>query len=165
MSGRDAQRGAVYAAEAFVRTMFDRAAEHGSRSIDFFGARLTLPPEARFGSVEGVGAYIDRVLVMPAVRARWPVSAVRVRERRGVTAAHYETRDGVGVIAVPDRAQRWALRELVVLHELAHHLSPTEPAHGGEFVSTFCELVAIVMGPEVGHILRVVFAKEGVRLR
>ena len=165
MTERDAQRAAVYAAEEFVRTLFDRAAQHSSRAIDFFGAQLTLPPEARFGSARAVGDYVDRVLSLPAVRDRWPVSAVTVRARRGVSAAHYENRDGTAVIAVPERASGWALRELVVLHEIAHHLCPVEPAHGGEFVSAFCELAATVMGPEVGHVLRVVYAKEGVRLR
>ncbi len=164
MTERDAQRSAVYAAEGFVRTLFDRAAQHSSRAIDFFGTQLTLPPEARFGSVRDIGDYVDRVLAMPAVRQRWPVSALAVRERRGVTAAHYEIRAGTAAIAVPDRHERWALRELVVLHEVAHHLFPVQPAHGGEFTSTFCELAGIVMGAEVEHVLRVVYAKEGVRL-
>lgn len=57
------------------------------------------------------------------------------------------------------------MRELVILHEIAHHLCPAQPAHGGEFTSTFCDLAGIVMGPEVGHVLQVVYAKEGVRLR
>ena len=91
----------MYAAEDFVRTLFDRAAEHNSRAIDFFGAQLTLPPEARFGSVQSVGDYVDRVLSLPAVGDRWPVSAVTVRARRGATAAHYENRDGTAVIAIP----------------------------------------------------------------
>ena len=56
------------------------------------------------------------------------------------------------------------MRELVVLHELAHHLAAgTGPAHGPQFVATFCDLAAAVMGPEVGHVLRVVYTKEGVR--
>ena len=169
MTERDTQRAAVYAAEGFVRTLFDRAAQHSSRAIDFFGTQLTLPPEARFGSVRDVGAYVERVLAMQAVRQRWPVLALAVRARRGVTAAHYEIRDGTAVIAVPERGERWrgerwALRELVVLHEIAHHLCPVEPAHGGRFTSTLCELAGIVMGAEVEHVLRVVYAKEGVRL-
>ncbi len=86
-----------------------------------------------------------------------------MRARRGVTAAHYErTDDGAGV-AVPDGRTRWALRELVVLHEIAHHLCDAEPPHGPEFVATFCDLTGVVMGPEVAHVLRVVYAKEGVR--
>jgi putative metallohydrolase (TIGR04338 family) len=161
---RDAQRSKVYAAEGFVRTLFDRAAEHSSRAIDFFGTRLTLPPEGRFASVPAVQRYVDSVLSHPAVRARWhSVEPLVVRARRGVTAAHYERRDGVTAIAVPDRSSTWALRELVVLHEVAHHLCDADPPHGPEFVATFCELAGLVMGPEVEHVLRVVYLKEGVR--
>ena len=149
---RDSQRSKVYAAEEFVRTLFDRAAGHGSPTVEFFGTQLTLPPEGRFASVESVQRYVDDVLALPGVRAR-----------RAATATHYENRDGAGVIAVPDRdTADWAMRELVVLHEVAHHLCRTLPPHGPEFVATICTLSELVMGPEVGHVLRVVYAKEGV---
>ena len=164
-AARDAQRSKVYAAEHFVRTLFDRAAEHGSPAIEFFGTQLTLPPEARFASVPSVQRYVDDVLSLPAVRRQWPgVLPLTVRPRRAATAAHYEQRDGAGVIAVPgpDTAD-WAMRELVVLHEVAHHLNSTGPAHGPAFVTTMCALTELVMGPELGHVLRVVYAKEGVR--
>ena len=162
---RDAQRSKVYAAEEFVRTLFDRAAEHGSNSVEFFGTQLTLPPEARFGSLDAVQRYVDDVLSMPAVQREWGGAApLRVRARRAATAAHYEKRDGTGVIAVPDRHDAdWAMRELVVLHEIAHHLCDVQPAHGSQYVTTLCTLAELVMGPEVGHVLRVVYAKEGVR--
>ncbi len=162
---RDSQRAKVYAAEEFVRTLFDRAAEHGSSALEFFGTQLTLPPEGRFGSVASVRRYVDQVLALPAVRERWPeVSPLRVRSRRAATAAHYENHDGAGIIAVPDRdTADWALRELVVLHEVAHHLCQVQPPHGPEFVETICTLAELVMGPELGHVLRVVYAKEGVR--
>ena len=166
MSARDSQRSRVYAAEQFVRTLFDQAGQHNSRVIDFFGESVTLPPEARFASVESVQRYVDDVLALPAVaelrRGNGPLA---VRARRAATAAHYEGSGDAGVIAVPDRVgARWALRELVVLHEVAHHLCrPGTAAHGPEFVATFCALAAAVMGPEAGHVLRVVYAKEGVR--
>ena len=166
MSSRDTQRSRVYAAEQFVRTLFDRAAQHSSRAIDFFGDQITLPPEARFGSLESVQRYVDDVLALPAVAQRWPgTGAIRVRPRRAATAAHYENHDGAGTIAVPERgAAGWAMRELVVLHEVAHHLHDGPgPAHGPDFVTTLCDLSAAVMGPEVGHVLRVVYSKEGVR--
>lgn len=164
MSSRDTQRTRVYAAEEFVRTIFDRTAQSSSRAIDFFGARITVPPEARFGSVSSVRGYVEDVLALPAVGARWPChTPLAVRPRRGATAAHYERRGSAAVIAVPDHVG-WALRELVVLHEVAHHLDESAgPPHGPGFVATFCDLAAVVMGPEVGHILRVVYAKEGVR--
>lgn len=162
---RDWQRSKVYAAEEFVRTLFDRAAEHGSGSVEFFGAQLTLPPEARFASVPAVQRYVDEVLALPAVRRHWPnVAPLKVRARRAATAAHYESCDGTGVIAVPDRATAdWAMRELVVLHEVAHHLCHTQPPHGSQYVATLWTLAELVMGPELGHVLRVVYAKEGVR--
>lgn len=164
MTGRDSQRAKVYAAEQFVRTMFDRAAQHGNQVVEFFGTQLTLPPEARFASVESVQRYVDTVLNHPAVRQQWPrVGRVTVRGRRGATAAHYERRGDTATIAVPERHDTWALRELVVLHEIAHHLCDEPPPHGPQFVTTFCALAAAVMGPEVGHVLRVVYAKESVR--
>jgi len=161
---RDTQRAKVYAAEEFVRTLFDRAAEHGNRVVEFFGTQLTLPPEGRFASASSVQRYVDDVLALPAVRARWRAAgALTVRPRRGGSAAHYErTADGA-TIAVPDRRSTWALRELVALHEIAHYLCDAEPPHGPEFIATFCELAEVVMGPEVAHVLRVVYAKEGVR--
>lgn len=144
--------------------MFDRAAERNTRVVDFFGTQLTLPPEARFASVESVQAYVDDVLSLPAVRAAWSgAGALRVRARRGATAAHFERIGDVATIAVPGNGSRWALRELVVLHEIAHHLCDAEPAHGPEFVATLRELTAAVMGPEVAHVLQVVGASEGVR--
>jgi len=159
---RDSQRAKVYAAEEFVRTLFDRAAQHGTGSIDFFGTALTLPPEARFGDVASVRRYVDDVLALPAVRQRWPgVSAPAVRARRGLTAAHYDP-SAPATIAVPDRHTTWALRELVVLHEIAHHLAGGGAPHGPEFVTTMAELAGWVMGPEVTHVLRVVYSKEGV---
>lgn len=165
MTTRDAQRSKVYAAEQLVRVLFDRAAEHGSAAIDFFGTSLTLPPEARFASVESVQRYVDSVLEHAAVQARWPEAApLAVRARRGVTAAHYERCGEAATIAVPERYDRWALRELVVLHEIAHHLCDARPPHGPRFVGAFCELAGMVMGPEVEHVLRVVYAKEDVRL-
>lgn len=164
MSPRDSQRSKVYAAEHFVRLLFDRSAEHGSGAVDFFGTQLTLPPEGRFASVESVQRYVDSVLSHPAVRERWPgVGPLAVRARRGVTAAHYERGDGLATIAVPEGHTTWALRELVVLHEIAHHLCDAEPPHGPQFVAAFCELAGVVMGPEVQHVLRVIYVKEGVR--
>jgi putative metallohydrolase (TIGR04338 family) len=164
VSTRDSQRAKVYAAEQFVRTLFDRAAEHGSQVVDFFGTPLTLPPEGRFASVESVQRYVDAVLNHAEVQRHWPgLAPIAVRARRGVTAAHYERRDRDAVIAVPDRHDRWALRELVVLHEITHHLCEIPPPHGPEFVAAFRALAGMVMGPEVEHVLRVVYLKEGVR--
>ena len=51
------------------------------------------------------------------------------------TAAHYENIDGSAVIAVPAR-ERWALRELVVLHEVAHAMCGKNAGHTKTWLNT-----------------------------
>lgn len=154
---RDSRRSRVYAAETQVAGALDRAAA-GSSLVDFFGSSLTLPPERRFGDVASVQRWVDAVLALDQVRDRWPATPVcRVRPRRGASRAHYQA---PGEIAVPVD-DRWALREIVMCHELAHHLVFHDAdvpigvaAHGREFVDTFVALVAIVIGGEVALLLR-----------
>lgn len=163
---RDAQRSRVYEVEHLVWRIFDRAASYPV--VEVAGSRLTLPVERKFASLDSVQAYAEGVLGLGWVREGWARAGepVLVRERAGVSRAHYE-RAG-GVIAVPTRgaAARWALRELVVLHELAHHLeeSPLTAAHGPAFVDRFAELVGGVVGPEAALLLRVTMLENGVRV-
>ena len=108
-----------------------------------------------------VQRYVDDVLSLPVVAARFAPTLLVVRARRG-NRPHYENRGGTGTIAVPERAgSDWAPRELRVCPRVAHHLCASGgPAHGPIFVETFCELASLVMGAEVGHVLRVVYARK-----
>lgn len=169
MSPRDTQRSRVYDAEILVRGMFDRADEFGARTVELHGSQLTLPVERKFASVESVQTYADRVLALNWVRGQWDRSALRVhvRPRAGATAAHYE-HDGA-TLAVPLHAhgKAWALRELVILHELAHHLDPDHAGHaphGPEFCSRYLELADGVIGPEAALLLRTSMYSCGVRI-
>ncbi len=147
----------MYAAEAQVARMLERG-RGGPATVDFFGSTLTLPPERRFADLDSVGRWVDAVLDLAPVRARWPATpGCRVRARRGDARAHYEP---PGQIAVPVD-ERWALRELVLCHELAHHLAFHDPAvpmdapgHGREFVDAYVSVVDAVMGGEVALVLR-----------
>ncbi|WP_226434938.1 TIGR04338 family metallohydrolase [Rhodococcus yananensis] len=162
---RDTRRTAVYEAETLVRRMFDVADLGDSRVVEVGGSHVTLPVERRFGSIDAAQRYVDAVLTLNWVRQRWPRATipVRVRARAGHTAAHYE--HDSATIALPERdgGDAWAFRELVVLHELAHHLDPGEPddlgepgepAHGSAFVDRFLELVGEIIGPEAVFVLR-----------
>ena len=170
LTERDSQRSALYAAERLVHNVFERSAS-GANVLAIAGTTVTLPPEARFGSVDSVRDYVDRVLGMENVairfaRARTPVT---VRTRRGQHQAHYEydSGGGPGVIAVPVATHgRWAMRELVVLHELAHHLSPGSALdkHGPRFAGTLIDLVGLVLGPEAALVYRVTFGDSGIRV-
>lgn len=155
-TARDSRRGRVYSAEQQVARLLDRAAD-GASTVDFFGSTLTLPVERRFADLASVRRWVDAVLALPEVRARWAdAPACGVRARRGVSRAHYEP---PGTIAVP-QAGRWAMRELVLCHELAHHLTfhaaagAHDPGHGRAFVDTYVSLVGLVIGAEVALLLR-----------
>ncbi len=164
---RDTQRSAVYDAEQLVRTMFDRAEERDIRVVQVMGSQITLPIERKFASLTSVQTYIDAVLALDWVAATWPDAgrAVTVRARSGSGAAHYEP--DTATIAVPLHRgnQAWALRELVILHELAHHFADeNEPQHGGAFVDRYITLVGEIVGSEAGFVLRAMMAESGVRI-
>ena len=112
-------------------------------------------------------AYVDAVLGLDWVAATWPEAGlvITVRARSGSAAAHYES--DTATIAVPlHRGNRaWALRELVVLHELAHHFAEeNEQQHGGAFVDRYITLVGEIVGSEAGFVLRAMMAESGVRI-
>jgi putative metallohydrolase (TIGR04338 family) len=159
----------VYAAESLVCRIFDTADRTDTRTVELHGSTFTLPVERRFASVDSVQRYVDQVLGLAWVRATWPqrsASPVTVRPRGGQSKAHYERL--TATIAIPPHARNraWALRELVVLHELAHHLAAdAEPAaHGAEFVDRLLTLVGEIVGPEAAFVLRAALHDDGVDL-
>ncbi|MGW4245280.1 TIGR04338 family metallohydrolase [Nocardia sp. NPDC004722] len=169
MAVRDAQRSQVYDAEGLVRGMFDRADEFGVRTVELHGSHLTLPIERRFASVESVQAYADRVLALNWVRAQWDRASapVTVRARAGARAAHYESAGAVLAVPLHSGGTAWALRELVILHELAHHLDPElaeTASHGPEFCARYLELVDGIIGPEAALLMRTTMYSCGVRI-
>lgn len=166
VSPRDFQRSPVYGAESALRTLIDRMLETGLPSVQLAGTDVVLTADRRFASIESVQTYTDAVLALPWVQARWPRAAqpVHVRARRSAAAAHYEATSQT--IAVPDQRIGWAMRELVVLHELAHHLTwdDAAPPHGPAFASAMLELVTVLLGEQDGFALRVLDHEHGVRL-
>ncbi|KAA0018463.1 TIGR04338 family metallohydrolase [Antrihabitans cavernicola] len=163
---RDAQRSKVYDAEQLVRTIFDRADEHGVRSLAVVGSQITLPIERRFASIESVQSYCDRVLELNWVQEQWPVRPITVRARAGHQAAHYEVETATLAVPLHVSGKAWALRELVVLHELAHHLEPAGEfaPHGPEFVDRYLDLIDEIVGGEAAFLMRTTMLDCGVRI-
>ncbi len=162
---RDFQRSKVYEAEHLVQRVFDRSADYPV--VEVAGSHLALPVERRFGSIDAVQQYVDQVLALRWVRNTWRRAStpVTVRERAGGAQAHY-LRPGA-IMAVPGgRANStWALRELVILHEISHHLADTvEIAHGAAFVDRLLTLLDGIIGPEAALLLRVTMVDVGVRV-
>lgn len=155
---RDSQRSKVYAAQNVLHWLYESAEATGNPVVTVNGVTVTLPPEARFACVQSMQDYITKVMHLPPIEAYKRFTPV-IRERKGTTKAHYQS----GTIAIPIHRQgRWAQRELVLLHELAHHLAPGDQ-HGPTFVSTFLTLLGAVMGPEVELVARMVFIDNGVK--
>ena len=138
----------VYDAEDTLLFMLDNGG-----TVQFMGSSLTMPVERRFGDLEGVRRYLAAVRDLP-----WgypDVPAPTVRLRRGHTKAQWEN----GVIALPDGIGRkgWAMREVVVLHEYAHHVTwhtAGVTGHGQQFQHVYLGLIENAVGPEAAFVVR-----------
>ncbi len=85
------------------------------------------------------------------------------RARAGAGKAHWQAPDQIA-LPEPEHGVPWALRETVLLHELAHHVafhSDGGADHGPSYVSRMLELVGQVLGPEAALALRVEYGEAG----
>lgn len=138
----------VYDAENALLFMLDQGG-----TARFMGSSLTLPVERRFGNLDGVRRYLTQVRSMPWGYPQTPEPVVRLR--KGAAKAHW---DG-GVIALPDGigAKGWAMREVVVLHEYAHHVAwftAGAAGHGQAFQEVYLDLLEHAVGPEAAFVVR-----------
>lgn len=155
---RDSQQSIVYAAETLLWGLFSRCLEFDNPVVEVERVTLTLPPEGKFADIESLQTYCDNVC------RTMNVHPVRVRASRN---DHGNAFYCGSEIVVPNGRNRWAMRELVVLHELAHHVtrirSARAAAHGPEFVANYIELLTRVMGEPAGLAARLVYATNGVK--
>lgn len=155
----------MYAAEDQWSAVLDRGG-----SVDFFGSRVDVAVQRRFGDIASVRRYVDAVMSLPFVTDEYPAAGgVTVRERSGQQRAHYEVSSQT--IAIPIRTT-WAARESVVLHEIAHHLTcslsstssgPRRDWHGLTFRQAMCGLAQAVLGVEAALLLRAGYEESGLR--
>ena len=163
-SPRDFQRSRVYDAEHLVHRIFDRSAEYPV--VEVAGSRITLPVERRFGSIDAVQRYVDGVLALPWVAATWDRARHRCGSGNGAgeAQAHYQR---VGsIMAVPGyrAGSGWALRELVILHELAHHLATASRSPRRSLCRPTADVGRRIVGPEAALLLRVTMLDVGVEI-
>jgi putative metallohydrolase (TIGR04338 family) len=151
---RDSQRSRVYAAEDGWALRLDAARRGAPRAV-VAGSSVLLPAELLFGTLEAAQEYADR-----AVPSYPPVV---LRARKGPGKAHWEA-PGVIALPVPEHGQAWALRESVLLHELAHHVafhSHEVADHGPTYRECMLDLVEQALGPEAALALRVAYGEVG----
>jgi putative metallohydrolase (TIGR04338 family) len=111
----------------------------------------------RLPKVADLQAYVDGVLAADWFLARWGGRRFEARPGHGHRRA---TASRDGVLQFP----LWARTELVVLHEVAHPLTPEECApHGPEYAGVLLVLVRRAMGVAPAQALEDAFARHRVR--
>ena len=111
----------------------------------------------RLPTVERMQAWVDALCATDWFVARWGSRSFDVRPGFGHRRA---TADENGVLQMP----KWARTELVLLHEVAHCLTPsTFAAHGPEYAGVLLTLARRGMGPGTAQLLEDAFAAERVR--
>jgi len=165
-SSRDAQRARVYRAEDAWAGRLD-AARQGAVLATVGGSGLVLPAERRLGSLHAARDYTARVLGLAEVRAVFgAVEPPALRLRRGRRSAHWEP-PGTVALPVPVHGEPWALRETVLLHELAHHLAQTTgraAGHRAPFPAVVLLLAGAVLGGEAELVLRMAYGEQRVEV-
>lgn len=131
------------------------------------GSQVLLPAERRLGSLDAAAAYVRLLLALPAVTAVFETPAAPIlRQRRGATRAHWEP-PGTIAVPVPPYGEPWALRETVLLHEVAHHLGETTGlcrGHRAPFPAVVLLLAEAALGAEAGFALRVEYGARDVEV-
>ena len=153
----DRQRSRVYAAEDAWALHLD-AARRGARRAEIAGSSVLLPEERHFGTLTSAQQYVDHVL------SGEDLPPVRLRERKGQMRAHWEAPATIA-LPVPVHGTPWAMREAVLLHEVAHHVAFHKDGvadHGPSYVSRMLEVVERVLGPEAALALRVAYGEKSV---
>lgn len=112
----------------------------------------------RLPTVERMQAWVDGLAATDWFVARWGQRCFEVRPGFGHRRATADA--ATGVLQMP----KWARSELVLLHEIAHCLTPlTFAGHGPEYAGVLLALARRGMGPGTAQRLEDAFAAERVR--
>ncbi len=128
-----------------------------SQRARLYRAESSVAPGRRLPTVERMQAYVDTLVEADWFAARWGGRAFEVRPGFGHRRA---TADEHGVLQMP----KWARTELVLLHEVAHCLTPrTFASHGPEYAGVLVALARRAMNPATAQSLEDAFARHRVQ--
>ena len=113
-----------------------------SQRARLYRAEGTVDAGRRLPTVERMQAWVDGLVATDWFVARWGERSFEVRPGFGHRRATADA--GNGILQMP----KWARSELVLLHEIAHCLTPlTVASHGPEYAGVLLALVRRGMGP------------------
>jgi putative metallohydrolase (TIGR04338 family) len=135
----------------------DEGRPRDSQRARLYRAEGEVDSGRRLPTVERMQIYVDALCAADWFLARWGTQAIEVRPGYGHRRA---TADEHGVLQMP----KWARTELVILHEVAHCLTPRAcAAHGPEYAGVLLALARRAMGPATAQRLEDAFARQRVR--
>jgi putative metallohydrolase (TIGR04338 family) len=160
MRDRDNQRSRLYKAQhetAWTKEPSKYAKPLYDNLIPIEGHNRTpyyaINEKAHAPSLAGCQKYYDNIFKRAWFSNRWNNHYVRVIKGNGATA-----------LGRTIRLAYWGRKEWVLLHELAHTLTPRDKsAHGKEFAGILLFLVQQVMGKAEADKLREAFKKNKVK--
>lgn len=154
---------AVYAAEAAVEQWLDLLTPD-SPDVTVHGKTFSPLPDPKFSDPGAFGVYLDKVLAHLADSEHTfegrELLPVQVRARRGATKAVYEFEAATVAVPPAEIGGRWALRGLVALHELAHHLHG-QPGHDEAWRTTYLRLLEAIGRGDHAELLHLAYRDEG----
>lgn len=153
----------IYQVEFALRDILDVCSE-GDGTYTIQGMKLTMPIEYKFGSLDTIKTYANAVVDDYNRRHGTDHGYAEVVE--GSKSLHRRAyyRHGMARITIPQRDRgSWAWRQVVILHEIAHHLAFI-PGHGVEFAEIMEDLLRECVGPEAGLVYRILLDQEGIQL-
>lgn len=137
--------------------MAESARPRDSQRARLYRAEGEVASGRRLPTVERMQAWVDGLAATDWFVALWNDRAFEVRPGFGHRRA---TAVENGVLQMP----KWARTELVLLHEVAHCLTPvTVASHGPEYAGVLLTLARRGMGPGTAQHLEDAFARERVR--
>lgn len=147
---KDMQKSRVYAHEAY----------EGSSDL---AVRL-LAQGKRYSTgnvhIDSCQEYVDSVLSRAWFVRRWPAVHIYVQHKSGGNAYGYRLGQHQGRITLPV----FARTERIILHEIAHVLTPGKYAsHGPEWAGVYLELVRYMVGKDAAAQVRDRFKQGRVR--
>ncbi len=168
----------TYAAEDMVAAWLDAVSpDDGTVQVRLRRGEdrvVTFTPESepRFMRPSDVTRFVDAALERLQQQAKQFGSAYRGREARTVDVVPHagfkraSYRDGRMWLPQRERGGAWALRGLVVVHELAHHLNTGVDGvlidqHGEGFRATFAQLLEDLGWVEIAAMLRAALREVG----
>ena len=111
----------------------------------------------RLNSVKEMQSFVDSITSTPEFRIRFPrIYSIDVKDGRGCRNALGST---TGWVKMPI----WSRCEVIVIHEVAHVVSPWEEHHGPKYCGNYLWLIHKVMGRGMYLELRESFLAHGVK--